>query len=257
MAARTRFCFAWLPTISLRNFRNQVEDLAIMSRAEQSQVLRMRPQKRVCRTGRAAASQVRFWPVVFVPDLLGQQSHAVGEAFHRADKRSRVSASRQFVVPAFAGKQRPGSAAAPVHKGTAIRPLTVTVVIVTPPARALRRVDLEGLVHHAQAIDNKRVIRGENSVTRELQEPRIDDVASGIGGRRTRRLVDEAQHRRIDVAGTRRFARACRVQSHKVPGHAWDERSFCCNRPLFEMPPKEIRIAFDERCRRRHPFPRG
>src|SRR5215472_385304 len=135
--------FGWrgLPAISLRNFGNQVEDLAIMNRAEQSNVFRMRPQERTCRTGRAAASQVRFRPVVFVPDLLGQQPGAIGEGLHGADEGPRVATSRQFVVPAFAGQQGPGSAAAPVYKGTAIGPLSVTVVVVTTPARAFRHDD--------------------------------------------------------------------------------------------------------------------
>ena len=44
----------------------------------------------------------------------------------------------------------------------------------------MRGFDLEGFVHNAQAIDNQRIVRRQNSVTNELQEARIDDVARGI-----------------------------------------------------------------------------
>ena len=41
--------------IAFGNLGNEIEDLAIVSGAKQPQILRMRPQQRICRAGRAAA----------------------------------------------------------------------------------------------------------------------------------------------------------------------------------------------------------
>ena len=185
----------YLAAIAFRHFRNEIEDLAIINGSEQPQVLRMRPEKRTCRASRAAASHVHVRPVVFIPDLLGEQTGSVRKPFHRVEIGARIAAGRKFVVTAFAREQRPRSAAAPLHKRTAVGPLAVSIMVVTMPARAVRRVHFEDFIDNSKAIDNQRIICRENSVTNELEETCIDNIARGIGRCRSRRLVGDSQHR--------------------------------------------------------------
>lgn len=70
----------------------------------------------------------------------------------------------QFVLAAFSGQQRPASAFSPLNKRSPILSLPVSVVIVTVPGWANRRVHLEHSVDDTQGVHDQRVVGPSYSI---------------------------------------------------------------------------------------------
>src|SRR5665213_1279026 len=112
-----------------------VENLAILSRAQQLEVLRVRPDQRHSRPCGLPPPQARTRFVRLVPDLLRQHLAAGGKRLIGLYHLLKAVACRQFVVRAFASEQRPDAPLTPALKRPAIRPLPVAVAVVPQPAR--------------------------------------------------------------------------------------------------------------------------
>ena len=85
-----------------------------------------------------------------IPDLLRYGSYALGELLEGAEVRASISSGCDFLVPALAGEQRPGTARAPVLKRSAIMLLTIAIMVVTAPTGAERRIYLEHSIYNAK-----------------------------------------------------------------------------------------------------------
>jgi hypothetical protein len=80
-----------------------VKDLAVESRAQQLEILRMRPHQRHRRAGRAPHAQAPLRPIGLVPNLLRQKLAAGRKLLVSFDQRSDVASRCQLVMRAFAG----------------------------------------------------------------------------------------------------------------------------------------------------------
>src|SRR5262245_31028409 len=79
-------------------------------------------------------------------------------------------------MSALAGKQWPRSALPPTFVRAAVRALSVTVVIVPSPARAVRGIHLEHLVDDAQRIFDQGVARFPDPIANQFKKPRVDHI---------------------------------------------------------------------------------
>src|SRR5580693_7683127 len=107
----------------------------------------MRPAQRHGRAGGLSAFHAVARQISGVPKLLADHAARVRKLFQRLDEQPRVAAGGDFVMAALAGENRPRPAdAGPVISAAAVF-LAVAIVIVTPPARTLRKLLFEHLVH--------------------------------------------------------------------------------------------------------------
>ena len=64
-----------------------------------------------------------------------------------------IAAGRQFVMAALAGQNRPGAAFTHAIERASVGLLAIAVMVVAPPARALRQIAFEHLINHRERID--------------------------------------------------------------------------------------------------------
>ncbi len=80
----------------------------------------------------------------------------------------------QLIMRPLARQYRPRAALSPAHVRPSILPLPISIMVVAPPARPVRRIDLQRLIHHLQRVHNQRIVRPPNAIPHQLQKPRID-----------------------------------------------------------------------------------
>src|SRR5579872_2359502 len=110
-------------------------------------------------------SHVDLGTVWLIPELFRQESSRRCKAFNRPDERCYVASGSQLVVTALARQQWPSPSLAPPNKGPAVFSLSVSVVVVTVPARAEGGVYFEHGVDDPQGIHNDRIIGLSDSIT--------------------------------------------------------------------------------------------
>src|SRR2546430_17649728 len=91
-----------------------------------------------------------------IPNLFGDHPALVRKIFDRRDERFGIATGREFVMAAFSCQNGPASAYASSIISAAIISLTVAVVIVTTPARALRQAVLWDEVANFNAVAHVR-----------------------------------------------------------------------------------------------------
>src|SRR5690242_20617014 len=114
--------------VTIRDLRDEIEYAPVRRRAQQLDVLAMRPHQRHCRAGLPSATEQLRRDVSLIPNLFRQQPRAVGKSLDRADIWADVASRREFVMPALAGEQRPWPAPAGPGVGAAVVALAVSVM---------------------------------------------------------------------------------------------------------------------------------
>jgi len=121
---------------------------SVVAAPHQRDVFRVRPAQ-----GHGCAGRLPFYrflggQIIGIPELFGDHSALVAKFLHRFNERHRVLSGCQFIMPAFPGQNRPGPAFAGPIERIAVCFLSVAVVIITTPARALGQVPLQHSVDH-------------------------------------------------------------------------------------------------------------
>ena len=83
-------------------------------------------------------------------------------------------------MAAFARQNRPGAAFTRSIEGAAVGLLPIAIVIVAPPARALRQIALEHLINHRDGINDQRIIRRTDAQPDKMEKIAADDIAGGM-----------------------------------------------------------------------------
>src|SRR5262249_10467366 len=123
--------------------------------------------------------EVPGWKVRGIPDLLRYETNSSRKIFKCADVRLRVVSGCQFVMTPLTCKERPGTSDAPTAERRAVCALAESIVIVAPPARAVRCVHFEHSVNNSQRVFNERVVRIANSITDQFEKAGINNVFGG------------------------------------------------------------------------------
>src|SRR5262245_33069422 len=188
------------------------------------------------------------WEVGYIPDLFRYQSNAHGELLEGVKIRMRITAGGKLIVTTFARQQRPGPSYSPTLIRLAIVALAITIVIVSAPAWAERRLNLEHSIDDSQLILDERIVRAANSITNEFQKTRINDCLGRKFIAITGALIRQGQGSTIGifVCAMTNFAW---VDSYVVPRQSRNQGALRCDRPTFNMRLKEISVVADEfRC---------
>ena len=103
------------------------------------------PRRAACPSRMVGQNTSSLGNVWRIPDLLGNHPAIARERFHRLDQSPRLlfTAGGEFVMSAFAGEQRPGTTDSRSVERRAICVFAVAIVVVSMPARAVRRFDLQ------------------------------------------------------------------------------------------------------------------
>src|ERR1700687_4173302 len=142
----------------------------------------MRPHQRTRGAGRLAEKEFALGNISAVPDLLRQKAAAVGRKFHYPQKFLRTAsvAGRQFVMRALSGQQRPGTPDSCAVERAAVGVFAVAVVVVTVPARPLRKLDPEPCVNEFYGVEHSRIIDGAQSESHQRQRVWADNVRRSL-----------------------------------------------------------------------------
>src|SRR6266566_2991917 len=108
----------------------------------------MRPTKWHCRARCGTAFHIAVLQVLDIPKLFADHPTLVSKVLQRLDKRQRIASGSQFVMAAFSCQNRPAAAHACPIESTAVVFLSIAIMIVATPARALRQVVFEHTVDH-------------------------------------------------------------------------------------------------------------
>src|SRR5262245_62086504 len=162
----------WIDHVSLVGRIDPIEANAIMPAPNQRNVLGVRPAKRHRRTCRTTACHFCVRQVGSIPNLFGEHAALVHvrKASDGRDERFWITTGSEFVMTAFSRQNRP----APAYPGSVVSAavifLTVTVVIVTTPTRALRQIVLEDAIDYFDRIKHERIIWPSNAVPHQMKE---------------------------------------------------------------------------------------
>src|SRR5262245_6295499 len=125
-----------------------MEANAVMPAPHKRNVLGVRPAKRHRRARRTTAPHSCARQIGSIPDLFGEHAALVGKIFDRSDERFWITTSSKFVMATFSSQNGPASSHSGSVVSAAVIFLTVAVVIVATPARALRQVVLENAIDY-------------------------------------------------------------------------------------------------------------
>src|SRR4029450_3326000 len=115
------------------------------------------------------------WEVGCIPDLFRDQANPHGELLESVKIRMRITAGGKLIMSTFARQQRPRPSYSPTLIRLAIVALAITIVVVSAPAWAERRLDLEHSIDDSQRILDEWIVRAANSITNEFEKTRIND----------------------------------------------------------------------------------
>ena len=148
----------------------------------------------------------------------------------------------QLVVTSFPGEQRPSTTPPEAHKRAAIVALSISIVVVTAPARAKWRVHLQQGVNHLDGIHNDWVVGPANAMTHEFKKSRIHDIFSWKDT-----LCAGPPVRNRDVSLIRILLRsliicALRKNAYVMAGNAREQSPLRCYRPALDMTLQKIGV---------------
>ena len=196
--------------VALGALRRHVEDGAVAQRAQQLDVLGMRPDQRHGAAGRAAARQLacrgRSAPS---HTCSGSRPPPPAQPSSVASRRAASSRSPrgELVMGAFAGQQGPGAADAGAVEGRAVGVLAIAVAGVAVPDRALRQVAAQQGVDDLDGVDDARIVGRPQPEADQRQGVGADDRGCRAVVAISRRAVldrHEAVLRRGRVGDVRR-----------------------------------------------------
>src|SRR5439155_5630459 len=166
----------WIYHISLIRRLDPMEANAIMPASDEGNVLGVRPAKRHRRARGTTAFHPCMRQIGSIPNLFGEHAALVRKIFHCRDERFWICTRNKFVMAAFSGQNRPAPAYACSVISAAVIFLTVAVMIVTTPARALWQIVLENAIDYFNRVAHKRIVRPSNAVSHEMKEVAADNI---------------------------------------------------------------------------------
>src|SRR4030095_2571634 len=119
-----------------------------MAAAHERDVFGRRPKKRHRRAGGTPEFHMRIWQVRPVPQLFSEHAALIRKILYGRNERLWIASGREFVMAAFSRQDWPASANARPVESTAVIFLTIAIVIVTTPARALWQIMFEHAIDH-------------------------------------------------------------------------------------------------------------
>src|SRR5438552_1679728 len=185
----------WIYHISLIRRIDPMEANAIMPASDEGDELRVRPAKRHRRARRTTASHPCMRQIGSIPNLFGKHAALVRKVFHGRDERFWISTRHEFVMAAFSGQNRPAPAYPCSVISAAVIFLTVAIMIVTAPARALRQVVLEDAIDYFNRVAHKRVVRPPNAISNEVKEIAADNISRRVQAA----TVGDLYHLRVGI----------------------------------------------------------
>src|SRR5437016_3386686 len=138
----------WIYDVALVRRLDPVEANAVMPAAHERNIFSVRPAKRHCRASRTTAFHPRMRQIFAVPNLLCDHTAFIGKIFDRRDERLRIAPRSQLVMPAFSRQNRPATSNARSVESAAVISLSVAIMIVSTPPRALRQVMFKHAINH-------------------------------------------------------------------------------------------------------------
>src|SRR5713226_820648 len=133
----------WICHVAFEGRFNPIKTNTVVAAAHQRHIFGVRPAKRHRRPGGATPLHAAVLQILGVPKLFTDHSAFVCELLHRGDERLRIASRSQFVMATFSRQNRPTASYARAVEGVTVVLLPVPIVIVPPPARALRQVPFD------------------------------------------------------------------------------------------------------------------
>jgi hypothetical protein len=179
--------------ITLEGRFDSIKTDAVVSAAHEGDIFRMRPAQRHGRTrGKAAPHS----PQIFgVPQLLANHAPFVGEFFHGGNKRLGIASRSEFVVAALARQNWPRAADPGPIESAAVILLSITIVIIAAPARALRQVAFEQAIHDRNGVPHEGIVRGTDAQPHQVKKIAADNVSGGLHAA----AIGDCEHRGVRV----------------------------------------------------------
>src|SRR5438128_747223 len=129
----------------------------------------MSPQQRCDSAGLSAQAKTFRRQVGTIPDLLGNESNPLGKFLKRAEIRTSIPVSGEFVMAALARQQRPCTPFPPILVTFAVLPLPVAIVVITAPTRTERCINLQHCVNNTKRVMDDDVVGATNSVANQFE----------------------------------------------------------------------------------------
>src|SRR5277367_4272240 len=143
--------------------------------------------------------------------------------WHRGQPQVRMSALPRQTAPTAA---YPGTI-----KSAAIVLLSITIVIIAAPARALREVVLDDPVKDLNRVEHNRVLRAAYAEPDQMKKIATHDVAR----RMKSAAIGNLNHRRIWISVRIRRFGVGRIDADIVLGQFRNQLATGSDRPLFQM----------------------
>src|SRR5262249_5390716 len=232
----------WIYHVSLVRRLDMMEANAVMPASDERNVLGVRPAKRHRRARRTATFHPCMRQIGSIPNLLGEHAALIRKVFHCRDERFWVSTRNEFVMAAFSRQNRPAPAhACSVISATVIF-LTVAVMIVTTPARALRQVVLEDVIGYFDRVAHKRGVRPTNSISNEMKEIAADNIPRGM----QTAAISDLYHLRVGIGMGIGCIWIGRVNADVMPRNSCHQLAVRRDSPFFEMGRQPVGVCENE-----------
>src|SRR6266446_5382196 len=134
-------------------------------------------------------------------------------------------------MTAFTRQDWPATSNACSVKSTAVIFLSVAIVVVTTPARALWQIIFEHAINDFDGIANDRIVRVANTESHQMQEISADHIPCCMQAA----AVGKLNHRCIWIGVWIRRIRVRGVDPDVVARKSIDQFTLRCNRPLFNV----------------------
>ena len=224
---------------------NPIKADSVMAAPHQRNIFRVRPAKRHRRTGWAST----FHPlhpvalqVAGVPQLFTDHATPVCEFFHCGNERLGITSGSQFVVTAFSRQNWPATTHARAVESAAIVFLTIAIVIVATPSRALRKVVFDHAVNHLERVPHNRVVGAANSESDKVKKISSDDISR----RMKAAAIGDLDHGCVRVRMGIRSRGIGRIDSNVMARKTRNQFAFRCDCPFFKMRNQPISVNQDE-----------
>ena len=195
----------------------------------------MGPHQRHSRAAGFSEKHIGLREIRRVPNLLRQHATAGSKLFHGCDECADVSSRGQFVMGALACEQGPCASDAPAGVWFAIRMRAIAIIVIAPPAWAIRGCDFEHRVNHTQRVFHERLTCLADAIADKLQESGIHHVFGRELPRPFRRTVGNRNSSGIRIFVGRVVVSGDGKNADVVPLDSVYQRTLGGDRPCFDV----------------------
>ncbi len=222
--------------ITLEGRFDSIKTDAVMSAAHQGDIFRMRPAQRHGRTRGQPASHS---PQIFgVPQLLADHAPFIGELFHGGNKRLGIASRSEFVMAALARQNRPRTADPGPIESAAVILLSIAIVIVAAPARALRQVAFEQAIHDRNGVPHEGIVRGTDAQPHQVKKIAADHVPGGLDAA----AIGDCEHRGVRVGVRIGRRRISGIDANVMAPEPFDQFTGRGDSPFLKVGGQPVRI---------------